>query len=164
MSLSEYHQISKLKHFFATVRANGGFKNTLYKLWRFDTFKHGCLMGWDVNGNKYYENQRYMIGRSRWVEYAEHYKWEYDGSQVTPEWFGWLHYMTDQVPCCNLIKCCMRQSDCHNRWLLPPEENMTGTTRQYYPYSTTRQAVAVWDGSSLCELPCPPVCCDSKHS
>jgi hypothetical protein len=32
------------------------------------------------------------------VEYADKVYFDYDGSQVPAEWFGWLHYKTDLPP------------------------------------------------------------------
>lgn len=52
----------------------------------------GKLVGVDKYGNKYFENPYYFYSRSRWVEFVDHQHLEYDGSQVPPEWFGWLHY------------------------------------------------------------------------
>lgn len=54
--------------------------------------KKGCLIGTDKYGNRYYENPYYFYGRNRWVEYADHFHMNYDGSQIPAEWFGWMHY------------------------------------------------------------------------
>ncbi|XP_073960587.1 probable NADH dehydrogenase [ubiquinone] 1 alpha subcomplex subunit 12 isoform X1 [Choristoneura fumiferana] len=143
MSLIGLDKLALLKK---AIKANGGVFRLLEKLWRMDTVKEGTLMGWDSNCNKYYENQRYMISRSRWVEFSPHFKWEYDASQVTPEWFGWLHYKTDQLPCQDCAKYCLNCCSCSHRWLLPPEENLTGTCCAYYPYSTTMSHIGLWDG------------------
>lgn len=40
-------------------------------------------MGSDSFGNNYYQNDYYMLGRSRWVEFNPAVKWEYDASQVS---------------------------------------------------------------------------------
>ena len=40
-------------------------------------------MGSDSFGNNYYQSDYYMLGRSRWVEYAPTVKWLYDASQVS---------------------------------------------------------------------------------
>ncbi|XP_026762906.1 probable NADH dehydrogenase [ubiquinone] 1 alpha subcomplex subunit 12 isoform X2 [Galleria mellonella] len=149
--------IDKWARFFRIVSQNGGPFKALYKLWRTDTLKEGKLMGVDCSGNKYYENKNYMMGRSRWVDYAPNVKLEYDASQVTPEWFGWLHYKTDRLPsedCAKyrLYSCCW----CH-RWLLPHSENMSGTSEAYYPYSTVRSHINVWDGNTVCTRPCLPI-------
>jgi NADH:ubiquinone oxidoreductase subunit len=44
----------------------------------------GSLIGIDSVGNKYYENQAYMTGRTRWVVYAD--KDNFDASSVPAEW------------------------------------------------------------------------------
>lgn len=61
-------------------------------LCRTDDLKLGKLVGVDKYGNKYYENPYYFLSRSRWVEFAQHQNFEYDGSQIPAEWFGWMHY------------------------------------------------------------------------
>lgn len=66
--------------------------------------------------------------------------------QITPDWFGWLHYRTDRLPdqdCSKFqLKSCCR-SQC---WLLNHQPNLSGTTQAYYPYDTTRSRIAPWDG------------------
>lgn len=63
-----------------------------YSACRFDTLKMGTHVGTDKYGNKYFHNDYYFYGRSRWVEYAPHFHMNYDGSQIPVEWFGWMHY------------------------------------------------------------------------
>nr|XP_026500835.1 probable NADH dehydrogenase [ubiquinone] 1 alpha subcomplex subunit 12 [Vanessa tameamea] len=124
---------------------NGGPIKSIFKLWRTDTLKDGKFVGYDSYGNKYYENPNYMLGRSRWVEYNPAVKWDYDASQVTAEWFGWLHYKTDQVPCEDCAKYCLMSCCYVHKWLLPHSENFSGTDQAFYPYSTTRKRIYVWD-------------------
>jgi len=64
-------------------------------------FRVGYLIGTDANGNKYYENKDAPYTRTRWVEYpTPSGVWaiedRYDGTMVSPEWYGWLHYMHDK--------------------------------------------------------------------
>ncbi|KAM3968477.1 putative NADH dehydrogenase [ubiquinone] 1 alpha subcomplex subunit 12 [Aphomia sociella] len=146
MSIIPFDKWARL---FRIISQNGGPFKSLYKLWRNDTLKEGKLMGADCFGNKYYENKNYILGRSRWVEYAPNFKWEYDATQVTPEWFGWLHYKTDRLPCEDSAKyslycCCLS-----HRWLLPHSENKSGTMEAFYPYSTTRPHIHVWNGGVI---------------
>ncbi|KPJ00560.1 putative NADH dehydrogenase [ubiquinone] 1 alpha subcomplex subunit 12 [Papilio xuthus] len=105
----------------------------------------GRYVGCDAFGNQYFENPYYFLGRSRWVEYSKSVKLEYDATQITPEWFGWLHYRTDRLPdqdCPKfLLKSCCK-SQC---WLLNHEENLSGTPSAYYPYDTTRRRIDPWD-------------------
>ena len=59
-------------------------------MFRFNEPKNGRLVGTDELGNKYYENNRYFVGRNRWVDYNQDTwsaKWDYNASQVTPEWY-----------------------------------------------------------------------------
>ncbi|XP_028173250.1 probable NADH dehydrogenase [ubiquinone] 1 alpha subcomplex subunit 12 [Ostrinia nubilalis] len=135
------------------IAKNGGPFKALYKIWRYDTLKEGVLKGCDCFGNRYYENTYYMLGRSRWVEYADHVKWNYDASQVTAEWYGWLHYKTDCLPYEDCAKYCLNCCSWYSRWLLPHQENMSGTECAYYPFSTVRAHIKVWDGQSICNRP-----------
>ena len=55
----------------------------------------------DSNGNMYYEDKSAPYGRTRWVEYPTPpgvwcIEMKYDGSMVSPEWHGWLHYVHDK--------------------------------------------------------------------
>eukprot|EP00118_Oscarella_pearsei_P005519 m.25426 g.25426 ORF g.25426 m.25426 type:complete len:146 (+) comp28802_c0_seq1:2-439(+) len=94
----------------------------------------GTLVGTDDYGNKYYENNDYIWSRHRWVDFG---KWKgFDASQVPPEWHGWLHSMTDDLP--------TRVPPVRRKFMQPHVENMSGTDRQYVPYSTTRQKIQSW--------------------
>ncbi|GBP29768.1 Probable NADH dehydrogenase 1 alpha subcomplex subunit 12 [Eumeta japonica] len=129
--------LDKITKLFQIIKVNGGIRASLYKLYRFDDLKDGKLVGQDDFGNKYYENPRYFFGRSRWVEYAPQFNMDYDGSQVPAEWFGWLHYKTDLIPT-------QDKDRPKYKWMLPHTENLSGTTGQYVPYSTTRPKVEPW--------------------
>ena len=65
---------------------------------RTDDLKDGTFVGEDKYGNKYYENDRYFLGKNRWVRYNPNVHLEYEGSMVPAEWFGWLHNKTDFPP------------------------------------------------------------------
>ncbi|XP_045458475.1 probable NADH dehydrogenase [ubiquinone] 1 alpha subcomplex subunit 12 [Melitaea cinxia] len=138
--------LDKWARFVKIIVKNGGPIKSIYKLWRNDTLKEGKFVGSDSFGNKYYENHYYILGRSRWVEYNPLVKWEYDASQVTPEWFGWLHYKTDRVPSDDCAKYSLMSCSYVRCWLLPHSENLSGTDQAYYPYSTTKARINVWDG------------------
>lgn len=58
--------------------------------------KFGTLMGVDRNGNKYFENLEYPFGQHRWIEYKDIHN--YEPTSVPPEWHGWLHHQTDDLP------------------------------------------------------------------
>ena len=103
---------------------------------RQDTLKIGTLVGVDKYGNRYYENNYYFHGRNRWVEFADHVYLDYDGSQIPPEWHGWMHYNTDIPP---TVK-----PPVQYKWMIDHQENKTSTPQQYVPYSTTRTKIEGW--------------------
>ncbi|XP_049885409.1 probable NADH dehydrogenase [ubiquinone] 1 alpha subcomplex subunit 12 [Pectinophora gossypiella] len=133
--------LDKWARLMRMISQAGGIRGALWKLWRHDTLKEGRLVGWDSFNNKYYENNMYFLGRNRWVEYAEEVKWDYEGSQIPAEWFGWIHHRTDRLPCDDIKK---RQ--CYP-WLAPHTDNLSGTPCAYYPYSTVPARLGVWDGN-----------------
>ena len=90
-----------LKRFSETVRAEG-YWGAYNKLRMESVYRKGTLVGSDGNGNKYYEDRNAPYGRTRWVEYPTppgvfQIELRYDGSMVSPEWHGWLHYMHDKT-------------------------------------------------------------------
>ncbi|CAH2056274.1 unnamed protein product, partial [Iphiclides podalirius] len=135
--VGKYLALDKLATFFNIIKQNGGIRGSLYKLYRQDELKDGVLVGEDKFGNKYFENPRYFFSRNRWVEYSDKFNMDYDGSQVPAEWFGWLHYKTDLPP----------HEDPNRpkyKWMLDYNENMSGTTGQFTPYSTTKSKIEPW--------------------
>ncbi|XP_076628393.1 NADH dehydrogenase (ubiquinone) B17.2 subunit [Colletes latitarsis] len=129
--------LDKVAKLFRIVQANGGILKSLRTVYRHDELKIGTLMGEDKFGNKYYENNEYFYGRNRWVIYSDQFGMEYDGSQVAPEWFGWLHYKTDLVPSKD-------PSRPKYKWLADPTPNLSGTDQAYMPYSTTQPKIQPW--------------------
>lgn len=84
----------------------------------------GKFVGRDQLGNKYYQGktrQGYTHPR-RWVIY----KGEPEASNVPPEWHGWLHHQSDEVPTENA-------PSFRRPWQKPHQANMTGTTAAYRP-------------------------------
>ncbi len=82
------------------------------------------LMGQDSAGNKYYETKArkgYKHTR-RWVMYKE----EPNASAVPPEWHGWLHHQTDDLPD-------PKGSSFRRVWQKPYQPNPTGTDNAYRP-------------------------------
>ena len=84
----------------------------------------GRHIGTDHLGNKYYQGERRKgySKRRRWVNYVG----RPEASNVPPEWHGWLHYQTDDVP----------ESDGQSyrrKWQKPHKPNMTGTNQAYRP-------------------------------
>ncbi len=89
---------SKFQNAANIIRQNGGLWKTVCLYYRVDDAKDGQLVGTDRHGNRYYQNKRYIIGRSRWVIYSEKFGLDYDASMISPEWHGWMHYTTDETP------------------------------------------------------------------
>lgn len=81
------------------------------------------LAGTDALGNRYYSaaprkgNKR----ERRWVMYNG----EAEASRVPPEWHGWLHYQTNDIPSEN--------TGFRRPWQKPHQPNRTGTTAAYRP-------------------------------
>nr|XP_018908911.1 PREDICTED: probable NADH dehydrogenase [ubiquinone] 1 alpha subcomplex subunit 12 [Bemisia tabaci] len=126
-----------LRNLYKIVKQNGGVTGSLYKLFRQDELKWGELVGEDKFGNKYYKNDYYFYGRNRWVEYNDKVWLDYDGSQVCPEWYGWLHYKTDYLP----------HEDPGRPvypWMQDHTQNLSGTRQQYIPYTTTKPKIEAW--------------------
>jgi NADH:ubiquinone oxidoreductase subunit len=88
------------------------------------TFSGGRLVGEDVLGNRYYSGKpRKGYNRDRrWVIY----KGEPEASSVPPEWHGWLHHQTDEVPAAG-------GGSFRQPWQKPHQPNLTGTSGAYRP-------------------------------
>lgn len=125
-----------LVNLFQAIKLNGGLKKSILALARVDDLKVLKYVGSDTNGNKYYENTFYFYPTDRWVIYSDRYGYDYDASQVSCAWFRWLHNTTDEKPT-------EQNRDTYN-WMLPHEENMTGTENEYVPYSTCKPKIIPW--------------------
>lgn len=90
----------------------------------FTMFSSGEKVGSDSFENTYYRAKPrpgYKRER-RWVMY----KGAPEASMVPPEWHGWLHYQTDEVP--------EEGAESFRRpWQKPHQPNMTGTNQAYRP-------------------------------
>lgn len=53
----------KFRNFALAIRQNGGWWKSVQALYRIDDVKDGDLIGTDRNGNKYYQNKRYFVGK-----------------------------------------------------------------------------------------------------
>jgi len=91
----------------------------------FVTLMTGAIkIGTDSLGNTYYQakaRKGYNHPR-RWVVYAG----DPEPSSVPPEWHGWLHYQTDEIPSSESLSF-------RREWQKPSRANMTGTTAAYHP-------------------------------
>ena len=82
------------------------------------------FVGKDLSGNRYYRacpGPGYKLER-RWIVY----KGRAEASCVPPEWHGWLHHQSDELP--SRGKPSFRRS-----WQKPHMPDMTGTDKAYRP-------------------------------
>lgn len=90
----------------------------------FTATSRGKKVGKDQFGNVYYEapaRKGYSRPR-RWVIY----KGKVDASAIPPEWHGWIHHQTNNVPCENTMSY-------RREWQKPYTPNLTGTNQAYRP-------------------------------
>lgn len=126
----------KLNNFLNIVEHNGGLLRSLKKMYLQDDLKIGTLVGKDQFGNSYYENPYYFVPRNRWVEFNEKVHLDYDASQIPPEWHRWLTNMTEYPPTVD--------KPVKHPWMLEHEQNLTGTSGAYLPYSTVKPKIQSW--------------------
>ena len=83
----------------------------------------GRHIGVDVLGNTYYsaKPKRGQKRERRWVLYAG----APEASKVPPEWHGWLHHQTDNIP--------PAQNPLRRFWQKQHQPNMTGSANAYVP-------------------------------
>ena len=91
---------------------------------RWKTWRRGEYVGEDSAGNRYYRDRKTAGSKreKRWVVYNGGVS---EASRVMPEWHGWLHHQTNEIP----------SADNPNRrpWQEEYEPNQTGTTAAYLP-------------------------------
>jgi NADH:ubiquinone oxidoreductase subunit len=87
-------------------------------------FSGATRVGEDQYGNKYYRaSPRPGYKRERrWVIY----KGVPEASAVPPEWHGWLHHQSDDVPD-------EMPESFRRKWQKPHKPNLTGTDQAYRP-------------------------------
>ena len=91
------------------------------QLW---TWRKGTEVGKDAEGNVYYRN---ADDTKRWVIYNG----AIEGSRVSPEWHGWLHWTWDEAPTEAPLP--------RKAWEKPHLPNLTGTPRAYAPAGSIRR-------------------------
>lgn len=128
--------LDKLQNFVNIIKFNGGVWMSTKKLFYHDDLKIGTLVGEDDFGNKYYENPYYFVPRNRWVEFNLERGLKYDASQIPPEWHRWMTHMTEYPPTI--------EKPVKYDWMLPHQENLTGTQHTYMPHSTVKPKIASW--------------------
>lgn len=109
--------------FFQFIARSLGTLSSTHITW-FTWFTSCTLIGKDFRGNKYYQaspRPGYKYPR-RWVVYNG----VEEASAVPPEWHGWLHHQTNDVPN-------MNASPYRKPWQQPHQPNATGTTARYLP-------------------------------
>ncbi|CAF0754478.1 unnamed protein product [Didymodactylos carnosus] len=136
LTITKVVEEHKFRNLALAVRQAGGLGGVLKQLYRNDEVKDGDLIGVDKYGNRYYQNLRYFVGRSRWVIYADHVGLDYDASQIPPEWHRWLQYIGDNPP--------TEQPYKRYPWMIDNIENKTGTSQIYVPYTTVQRKVQSW--------------------
>ncbi len=80
------------------------------------TLFFGKFVGKDQFGNKYYKNKQ----DERWVIYAHNI----EATQITSDWFLWMHHTIDKVP---------DNNDPKYIWQKEHLENKTGSKESYKP-------------------------------
>ncbi len=80
------------------------------------TFFSGKLKGIDEFGNKYYESK---LGK-RWVIYKD----TVEASNIPPNWYSWIHFISNKPPNHNQRK---------YAWEKKHVPNLTGTNEAYRP-------------------------------
>lgn len=88
----------------------------------FTLFSKKTKVGEDPLGNTYYRApaRKGYARERRWVIYKD----TPEASAVPPEWHGWLHYQTDEIPSGESFR---------RKWQKPHTPNRTGTTAAYRP-------------------------------
>jgi NADH:ubiquinone oxidoreductase subunit len=81
-------------------------------------------VGKDQSGNKYYtaKPRKGYKRERRWVIY----KGASEATKIPPEWHGWMHHQTDDIPSSD-------QPSFRRKWQKPHRQNMTGTKEAYRP-------------------------------
>ncbi|XP_071082821.1 probable NADH dehydrogenase [ubiquinone] 1 alpha subcomplex subunit 12 [Haliotis cracherodii] len=132
--MSKY--IAKFARLSQIIKEHGGPVPAFIKIYKNDELKTGRLVGEDKFGNKYFQNNMYFMGRSRWVEYSPAVNMDYDASQIPAEWHRWLHYIGDEPP--------TELPPTQRKWMSDHSENLSATSDEYVPYSTAKPKVQAW--------------------
>lgn len=143
--LKLYTGIEKFEVIDKIIKQNGGVINSVKKFYYTDDLKWGTLVGEDAYGNKYFENPYYFVPRNRWVEFNPKLGLNYNSSQIPPEWHRWMTHMTEYPPTV--------EKPVSYEWMLPHEENKTGTSDAYMPHSTVKPKIQPWVPKSNARRP-----------
>merc|ERR1719309_127960 len=125
-----------MQHQKHVVDQVGGLSGMFWRIIRENDIRTGTLVGSDKYGNKYYENNKYMMGRNRFVVYPYEGREKYDGSQIPPEWHRWMQHMTDDSP--------VAVPPTPRKFIIDHQVNHSGSKNRYVPYSTTQPKIESW--------------------
>jgi NADH:ubiquinone oxidoreductase subunit len=100
----------------------------------------GQLVGEDSSGNKYYTEKKTdketQAPVRRWVIYNG----VAEATKIPPEWFAWLHHISDDLSA---------ENEPLKSWHKPHAENMTGTSKAWRPVgsilNTPRRRISALD-------------------
>ncbi len=100
-----------------------GTMSPVHIIW-YGIYKGGKKVGEDVYGNRYFRAKARLGYKKerRWVRY----KGTAEASKVPPEWHGWLHYQSNDIPKAN-------EKSSRRNWQKPHQPNYTGTEKAYLP-------------------------------
>ena len=97
--------------------------NIIFTWWKRQTFGtflktlfYGNYVGKDEFGNKYYKSRK----NERWVIYSS----DIEATNITSDWFLWIHHTTDKIPL---------EKDKKYSWQKKHLKNQTGTENSYKP-------------------------------
>lgn len=87
-------------------------------------FTRTKFVGSDSCGNKYYsaKPRKGYSRERRWVMY----KGAAEATKIQPEWHGWIHHQTDNIPS-------SETQSFRRKWQKPHRPNLTGTHEAYLP-------------------------------
>jgi len=135
-----------LKEYFKFIKREGLWGTINYFMKFSEIRPDGKLIGIDKFGNKYFQAIDYKWlpnSRNRWVEYSA---WDFDASQIPPEWHGWIHHSTDLTGD-QVLK------NFQHKWSGKHFQNLTATPSKYTPtnylYSSDIRAKAKESGKKL---------------
>merc|ERR1719354_609638 len=126
---------SKLNAFNGLLKSvqSNGLRKTFFMVLTLGQPKIGKLVGVDEHKNEYYENRTEVSMRDRWILYN---KWNFDATQIPPQWHQWLHRMTDDIPSDKTLP---------TSFFTPSHvENVTGSSGAFKTYNTVKNRFQSW--------------------
>ena len=90
----------------------------------FKTLFLGKFVGSDEYGNKYYKSKN----DERWVVYSS----DIEATQITSDWYLWIHHTIDKIP---------DKKNSKFNWQKKHLENQTGTSNSYKPVKISKENI-----------------------